>query len=69
MECEKLIKNLNLKINKDIFFVNCNDTYDNKDKDIYKYAEFMESLISEEDKAKRQLIILEDYLKLWKLYD
>ena len=35
-----------------IFFVNCNDTYNNKDKDIYKYAEFVETLISEEDKGK-----------------
>ncbi|MCC3867328.1 AAA family ATPase [Terrisporobacter mayombei] len=52
VECDKLIENLNLKINKDIFFVNCNDTYDNKDKDIYKYAEFVETLISEEDKNK-----------------
>ena len=52
VECEKLIENLNLKINEDIFFVNCNDTYNNKDKDIYKYAEFVETLISEEDKGK-----------------
>ena len=52
VECDKLIENLNLKINKDIFFVNCNDTYDNKDKDIYKYAEFVETLINEEDKNK-----------------
>lgn len=52
VECDKLIENLNLKINEDIFFVNCNDIYDNKDKDIYKYAEFVETLISEEDKNK-----------------
>ena len=52
VECEKLRENLNLKINEDIFFVNCNDTYNNKDKDIYKYAEFVETLISEEDKGK-----------------
>lgn len=52
VECEKLVENLNLKVNEDIFFVNCNDTYDNKDKDIYKYAEFVETLISEEDKGK-----------------
>ena len=50
VECEKLIYNLNLKINQDIFFVNCKEVYDNKDRDIYKYAEFVESLISEEDK-------------------
>lgn len=52
VECEKLIENLNLKINEDIFFVNCKDTYDNKDKDIYKNAEFVETLISDEDKEK-----------------
>lgn len=52
VECDKLIENLNLKINKDIFFVNCNDTYDNKDKNIYKNAEFVETLISDEDKDK-----------------
>lgn len=52
VECDKLIANLNLKINEDIFFVNCNDTYDNKDKDIYKCAQFVETLISEEDKNK-----------------
>lgn len=52
VECEKLIENLNLKINEDIFFVNCKNTYDNKDKEIYKYAEFVETLISEEDKNK-----------------
>lgn len=52
VECDKLIENLNLKINKDIFFVNCKDTYDNKDKDIYKNGEFVETLISDEDKHK-----------------
>ena len=52
VECEKLIEKLNLKVNEDIFFVNCNDIYNNKDKDIYKYAEFVETLISDEDKGK-----------------
>ncbi len=52
VECDKLIDNLNLKINEDIFFVNCKETYDNKDKDIYKYPEFVETLVSDEDKAK-----------------
>lgn len=52
VECDKLIENLKLKINKDIFFVNCNETYDNKDKYIYKHPEFVETLISEEDKEK-----------------
>lgn len=52
VECDKLIENLKLKINEDIFFVNCNETYDNKDKYIYKHPEFVETLISEEDKEK-----------------
>lgn len=52
VECDKLIENLNLKVNEDIFFVNCNYTYNNKDKDVYKYAEFVETLISDEDKGK-----------------
>lgn len=59
-ECDKLIENLNLKINEDIFFVNCRDTYDNKDKDIYKYSEFVETLISEEDKAKFNINYLDN---------
>lgn len=52
VECDKLIENLNLKLNEHIFFTNCSDTYNNKDKEIYKYAEFVECLISEEDKNK-----------------
>lgn len=60
VECEKLIENLNLKINEDIFFVNCNDTYNNKDKDIYKYAEFVETLISDEDKGKFSINYVEN---------
>lgn len=52
VECDKLIEKLNLKVNEDIFFVNCNDIYNNKDKEIYKYAEFVETLISDEDKGK-----------------
>lgn len=52
VECDKLIQNLNLKINKDIFFINCKDTYNNKDKDIYKNGGFVETLISDEDKNK-----------------
>ncbi len=52
VECDKLIENLNLKLNKDIFFTNCSDTYDNRDKEIYKHAAFVECLISEEDKNK-----------------
>lgn len=32
--------------------MNCNETYDNKDKYIYKHPEFVETLISEEDKEK-----------------
>lgn len=60
VECEKLMENLNLKINEDIFFVNCNDTYNNKDKDIYKYAEFVETLISDEDKGKFSINYVEN---------
>ena len=60
VECEKLIYNLNLKINQDIFFVNCKEVYDNKDRDIYKYAEFVESLISEEDKSKFTISYLDN---------
>lgn len=52
VECDKLIENLNLRINEDIFFVNCKNSYDNKDKDIYKKGEFVETLISDEDKNK-----------------
>ncbi|WP_455538464.1 AAA family ATPase [Terrisporobacter sp.] len=52
VECEKLIDNLNLYMNKDIFFVNCKDNYNNKDKEIYKYSESVETLISDEDKSK-----------------
>lgn len=60
VECDKLIENLNLKLNKDIFFTNCSDTYDNKDKEIYKHAEFVESLISEEDKNKFKIYYTEN---------
>ena len=34
--------------------------YDNKDRDIYKYAEFVESLISEEDKSKFTISYLDN---------
>ena len=60
VECEKLIDNLNLKINEDIFFVNCKETYDNKDKEIYKNAEFVETLISDEDKSKFSISYLDN---------
>ena len=60
VECEKLVDNLNLEINKDIFFVNCNATYDNKDKEVYKYSQFVESLISDEDKSKFSISYLDN---------
>ena len=60
VECEKLIENLNMKINKDIFFVNCKETYDNKDKESYKYSEFVETLISDEDKSKFSISYLDN---------
>lgn len=58
VECEKLVENLNLKINEDIFFVNCSDNYNNKD--IYKNSEFVETLISEEDKNKFSINYIEN---------
>ena len=60
VECEKLVDNLNLEINKDIFFVNCKATYDNKDKEVYKYSQFVESLISDEDKSKFSISYLDN---------
>lgn len=60
VECDKLIDNLNLKINKEIFFVNCKESYDNKDKESYKYAEFVETLISDEDKSKFSISYLDN---------
>ena len=49
-----------MKINKDIFFVNCKETYDNKDKESYKYSEFVETLISDEDKSKFSISYLDN---------
>lgn len=60
VECEKLVDNLNLEVNKDIFFVNCKATYDNKDKEVYKYSQFVESLISDEDKSKFSISYLDN---------
>ena len=60
VEYEKLVDNLNLEINKDIFFVNCKATYDNKDKEVYKYSQFVESLISDEDKSKFSISYLDN---------
>ena len=60
VECEKLVDNLNLEINKDVFFVNCKATYDNKDKEVYKYSQFVESLISDEDKSKFSISYLDN---------
>ena len=70
VECEKLVDNLNLEINKDIFFVNCKATYDNKDKEVYKYSQFVESLISDEDKSKFSISYLDNKTMAAKeLYD
>lgn len=50
IECNKLIEGLNLKFNEDIFFVNCKKTVN--EKDLLKNPEFVESLVTEEDKNK-----------------
>ena len=60
VECDKLIEYLNLKLGEDIFFVNCKESYEYKDKDIYRNPEFVECLISEEDRAKFSISYLEN---------
>ena len=62
VECDKLIEYLNLKLGEDIFFVNCKESYEykDKDKDIYRNPEFVECLISEEDRAKFSISYLEN---------
>ena len=42
------------------FDVDSIEMNDNKDRDIYKYAEFVESLISEEDKSKFTISYLDN---------
>ena len=60
VECDKLIEYLNLKLGEDIFFVNCKESYEYQDKDIYRNPEFVECLISEEDRAKFSISYLEN---------
>lgn len=50
IECNKLIESLNLRLNKEIFFINCKKKA--VEKEFIKYPEFVETLISEEDKNK-----------------
>ena len=50
IECNKLIESLNLTLNEEVFFVNCKKNPD--EKELIRYPEFVESLVSEEDKNK-----------------
>ena len=50
IECNKLIESLNLKLNEDVFFVNCKEKPN--EKELIKHPAFVETLISEEDKNK-----------------
>lgn len=50
IECNKLIENLDLEFNKDVFYVNAKDEVD--ENELLRYPEFIECLISEEDKRK-----------------
>lgn len=50
IECNKLIESLNLTLNEEVFFVNCKKNLD--EKELIRYPEFVESLVSEEDKNK-----------------
>ena len=60
VECDKLREFLNLEVGEEIFFVNCKETYEYKDKAIYKYPEFIESLISQDDREKISISYLEN---------
>ncbi|MFR1852142.1 MULTISPECIES: ATP-dependent endonuclease [Clostridia] len=48
IECNKLIENLNLRLNKEVFFINCKKTM--AEKEFIRNPEFVETLISQEDK-------------------
>ena len=50
IECNKLIDSLNLRLNHEVFFINCKDKP--LEKEYIRNPEFVESLISEEDKNK-----------------
>lgn len=50
IECNKLIDSLNLRLNHEVFFINCKDKP--LEKEYIRNPEFIESLISEEDKNK-----------------
>ena len=50
IECNKLIESLDLKLNEDVFFINCKEVA--SEKDLLRNPEFVESLIAEEDKNK-----------------
>lgn len=50
LECNKLIENLDLTFNKDVFFINAKDKVD--EKELLRYPQFIECLISDEDKEK-----------------
>lgn len=60
VECDKLIEYLNLKVGEDIFFVNCKESYEYKDKDLYRYPEFVECLIDQEDRMKFSISYLDN---------
>ncbi|WP_455542708.1 ATP-dependent nuclease, partial [Intestinibacter sp.] len=50
VECNKLIESLNLRLNEDVFFINCKEKPN--EKEFIRNPEFVETLISEEDKNK-----------------
>lgn len=50
IECNKLIESLNLKLNKEIFFINCKKKA--VENEYIRHPEFVETLISEADKNK-----------------
>ena len=50
IECNKLIDSLNLRLNHEVFFINCKDKP--LEKEYIRHPEFVESLVSEEDKNK-----------------